>query len=109
MDSLVWLRSLGLGKYEAAFRENDIDETVLVDLTEVHLRELGIARRLCIATAGGRRSPHVDEPGRRTAMKRLMRHEALEVAAGDGTYGTIVKLLILTGERRSEITRWRCL
>ena len=52
---------------------------------------------------------NVDEPGRRTAMKRLMRHEALEVAAGDGTYGTIVKLLILTGERRSEITRWRCL
>ena len=29
MDIVVWLRSLGLGKYEAAFRENDIDETVL--------------------------------------------------------------------------------
>jgi hypothetical protein len=29
MDVAVWLRSLGLGKYEAAFRENDIDETVL--------------------------------------------------------------------------------
>jgi hypothetical protein len=28
MDIVVWLRSLGLGKYEAAFRENDIDETV---------------------------------------------------------------------------------
>ena len=42
MDVVVWLRSLGLGKYEAAFRENEIDETVLVDLTEVHLRELGI-------------------------------------------------------------------
>src|ERR1700751_2477326 len=42
MDILVWLRSLGLGKYEAVFRENEIDETVLVDLTEVHLRELGI-------------------------------------------------------------------
>ena len=27
MDVVVWLRSLGLGKYEAAFRENDIDET----------------------------------------------------------------------------------
>ena len=108
MDIVVWLRSLGLGKYEAAFRENDIDETVLVDLTEVHLRELGIARR----TARGQALAYVynvDEPGRRTAMKRLMRHEALEVAAGDGTYGTIVKLLILTGERRSEITRWRCL
>jgi class 3 adenylate cyclase len=42
MDIVVWLRSLGLGKYEAAFRENEIDETVLSDLTEVHLRELGI-------------------------------------------------------------------
>ena len=29
MDVVVWLRSLGLGKYEAIFRENDIDETVL--------------------------------------------------------------------------------
>ena len=26
MDIVVWLRSLGLGKYEAAFRENEIDE-----------------------------------------------------------------------------------
>lgn len=25
MDIVVWLRSLGLGKYEAVFRENDID------------------------------------------------------------------------------------
>ena len=24
MDVVVWLRSLGLGKYEAAFRENEI-------------------------------------------------------------------------------------
>jgi hypothetical protein len=27
MDVVVWLRSLGLGKYEAAFRENEIEET----------------------------------------------------------------------------------
>ena len=33
MDVVVWLRSLGLGKYEAAFRENEIDETVLPNLT----------------------------------------------------------------------------
>jgi hypothetical protein len=33
MDVIVWLRSLGLGKYEAAFRENEIDETVLPNLT----------------------------------------------------------------------------
>jgi class 3 adenylate cyclase/predicted ATPase len=43
MDILVWLRSLGLGKYEAIFRENDIDETVLPSLTHENLKELGVA------------------------------------------------------------------
>jgi hypothetical protein len=42
MDIVVWLRSLGLGKYEAVFRENDIDETVLPSLTDEHLKELGV-------------------------------------------------------------------
>ena len=31
MDLVVWLRSQGLGKYEVAFRENEIDETVLLN------------------------------------------------------------------------------
>ena len=43
MDIVLWLRSLGLGKYEAAFRENDIDETVLPGLTHETLKELGVA------------------------------------------------------------------
>jgi len=43
MDIVVWLRSLGLGKYEAIFRENDIDETVLASLTHENLKELGVA------------------------------------------------------------------
>ena len=43
MDIVVWLRSLGLGKYEAAFRENEIDETVLPGLTHETLKELGVA------------------------------------------------------------------
>ena len=42
MDVVVWLRSLGLGKYEAAFRENEIDETVLPSLTHETLKELGV-------------------------------------------------------------------
>src|ERR1700723_1880095 len=42
MVIVVWLRSLGLGKYEAAFRENEIDETVLPSLTHETLRELGV-------------------------------------------------------------------
>ena len=43
MDIVVRLPSLGLGKYEAAFRENDIAETVLPSLTHENLKELGIA------------------------------------------------------------------
>ena len=43
MDIVVWLRSLGLGKYEAVFRENDVDETVLPSLTHENLKELGVA------------------------------------------------------------------
>jgi class 3 adenylate cyclase len=43
MDIVVWLRSLGLEKYEAAFRENEIDETVLPSLTHETLKELGVA------------------------------------------------------------------
>ena len=42
MDVMVWLRSLGLGKYEAVFRENEIDETVLPSQTEEHLKQLGV-------------------------------------------------------------------
>ena len=36
-----WLRSLGLEKYEAVLRDNEIDDAVLHNLTEDHLRELG--------------------------------------------------------------------
>src|SRR3984893_2645402 len=43
MDIAVWLRSLGLGKYEAAFRENEIDKTILPSLTAEDLKDLGVA------------------------------------------------------------------
>jgi class 3 adenylate cyclase len=42
MDLGVWLRSHGLEQYEAIFRENAIDADVLHDLTEDHLREMGL-------------------------------------------------------------------
>jgi hypothetical protein len=44
MDIVVWLWSLGLGKYEAVFRENEVDEAVLPDLTAEDLKELGGVR-----------------------------------------------------------------
>src|SRR5215469_11836699 len=43
MDVVVWLRSLGLGRYEAAFRDNEIDETVLPNLTAEDLKDLGVS------------------------------------------------------------------
>jgi class 3 adenylate cyclase/predicted ATPase len=43
MDLGGWLRSLGLERYETTFRENDIDETVLLGLTAEDLKELGVA------------------------------------------------------------------
>jgi hypothetical protein len=42
MDLGSWLRSLGLGQYEAAFHEQAIDDTVLPHLTQDHLRQLGL-------------------------------------------------------------------
>ena len=41
MDIGGWLRSLGLERYEAVLRDNEIDDAVLHNLTEDHLRELG--------------------------------------------------------------------
>src|SRR5580704_1667926 len=42
MDVVVWLRSLGLGQYEAAFRDNEVDDSVLPNLTAEDLKELGV-------------------------------------------------------------------
>jgi hypothetical protein len=56
MDIAAWLRGLGLERYEADFRANDIDGEVLRRLTAEDLRELGVAsighrRRLLDAIA----------------------------------------------------------
>jgi class 3 adenylate cyclase/predicted ATPase len=42
MDIGGWLRRLGLEDYEAAFRDNNVDETVLPSLTAEDLKELGV-------------------------------------------------------------------
>ena len=43
MDIAAWLRGLGLERYEAAFRDNEIDGAVLPKLTSEDLREIGVA------------------------------------------------------------------
>jgi class 3 adenylate cyclase/tetratricopeptide (TPR) repeat protein len=42
MDLSAWLRNLGLGRYEQAFRDNAIGPDVLLQLTTEDLKELGV-------------------------------------------------------------------
>jgi class 3 adenylate cyclase len=42
MDIAAWLDGLGLGQYEQAFRDNEIDEGVLQSLTAEDLKDLGV-------------------------------------------------------------------
>jgi class 3 adenylate cyclase/predicted ATPase len=43
MDVGDWLQSLGLGQYEAVFRQSEIDGEVVPELTDQHLKDLGVS------------------------------------------------------------------
>ena len=72
MDIRSWLRGLGLGQYEAAFRENEVDNTVLLTLTAEDLKDLGVnlvghRRKLldaAVLRAGGGREGASDQRSR---------------------------------------------
>src|ERR1700746_3035676 len=62
MDVATWLRGLGLERYEAAFRNNEIDWEALPKLTTEDLKDLGVVlgshrRKLLEAIAALRREP----------------------------------------------------
>jgi class 3 adenylate cyclase len=61
VDVGAWLRGLGLGQYEQAFRDNDIDARVLPGLTAEDLKEIGVAsvghRRLLLQAAAALSPP----------------------------------------------------
>ena len=82
MDLAIWLRSLGLEQYEAVFRKNEIDDSVLPDLTEDHLRELGfpLGARLKILKAIG--ALHSDESLTRST-DRSIKSAALSASVED--------------------------
>ena len=63
MDVADWLRKLGFERYEAAFRENDVDVELLLGLTDNDLKDIGVnslghRRRLLEATAALRHGGH---------------------------------------------------
>ena len=66
MDVADWLRRIGFGQYEAAFRDNGIGEAVLPHLTVEDLKEIGVAtvgdRRMLLAAIAALASPTALEP-----------------------------------------------
>jgi SAM domain (Sterile alpha motif) len=77
MDLGGWLRSLGLERYEAAFRENEIDEAVLPGLTHETLKELGV-------TAVGHRLKLLD------AIAALRNDDKFKVRSGTSSINTVI-------------------
>ena len=67
MDIDAFLEGLGLGRYRSAFAENDVDESVLAQLTDADLRDLGVAslghrKQLLAAIAARRAAPPATAP-----------------------------------------------
>ena len=83
MDVLVWLRGLGLGQYETAFRENEINEKVLPSLTAEDLKEIGVGpvghRRMlldaiaALRTDAGGKAPSTDIGPRRVPQAYIQK------------------------------------
>ena len=70
MDVASWLRSIGLEQYEAVFRENAIDLSVLPDLTDQDLENLGVLL------------------GHRRKLQRAIANLETTARAASGTVGT---------------------
>jgi class 3 adenylate cyclase/predicted ATPase len=66
VDIAAWLRNLELQQYESAFREAEIDATLLPELTALDLRDIGITvvghRRKLLAAISALRDENRPEP-----------------------------------------------
>jgi class 3 adenylate cyclase/tetratricopeptide (TPR) repeat protein len=94
MDVGIWLRNLGLGQYEVAFRDNSVDADILPRLTSEDLKELGIAsvghRRKLLDAISELRSP---TPAPAAAAKATVPPPLAETAL-------LVRVSELSAERR---------
>jgi class 3 adenylate cyclase/predicted ATPase len=86
MDVGIWLRSLGLEQYTAAFRESEIDVDVLPELTEADLEKLGLPlgprRRILRAIANladGAKASTAARPVRRSLPDGIAERRQLTV------------------------------
>jgi SAM domain (Sterile alpha motif) len=126
LDIDSWLRSLGLGQYEAAFRDNAIDEKVLPRLTAEDLKDLGVGlvghRRTlldAIAVLGGDANakeppsealPHALASSQGSAPPPIVAPAAAAEAVGERRYLTVMfcDLVGSTGiSARLDAEEWR--
>jgi hypothetical protein len=63
---------LALGKYAAAFVENEIDETILPNLTAEDLKELGTPPQLLLGNQSRKKRPPTDAQRIRTVPWRTL-------------------------------------
>jgi class 3 adenylate cyclase len=98
VDVGAWLRNLGLERYEAAFRENDVSEEDLPHLTAEDLQGLGVV------TIGHRRRLLV-------AIAKLQNDSAPSQAAepsGDHPASTPAEDVVSSGGERRQLTVMFC-
>jgi SAM domain (Sterile alpha motif) len=73
MDVAAWLRGLGLEQYAPAFRDNDVDGEVLLELTVDDLVSIGVPRSATGASCWPRLPPWGRNP-RPSLNLRRARH-----------------------------------
>ena len=84
-----WLEKLGLGQYAQRFAENDISFAVLPDLTDQHLKEIGVSlgHRLqllrAIAELTSREKEAPKPAGRYCGVRRPAGHRRAPPSHGD--------------------------
>ena len=85
MDIGEWLRSIGLGQYEVAFRDNAIDEEVFRSLTADDLKDLGITlvghRRKILTAIAELSASAADSPAKADTERPPAIVEAAQAAA----------------------------
>src|SRR3954468_7207973 len=76
VDVGAWLRGLGLGQYERAFRDNDFDARVLPGLTAEDLKEIGVAsvghRRLILRAIAELSPAPLPAPAAKVAVEAVV-------------------------------------
>jgi class 3 adenylate cyclase len=117
MDVGAWLRGLGLGQYEQAFRDNGVDARVLPKLTAEDLGEIGVAavghRRLlqeaiaALAEAPGSSDPSVPSATAERAARRAPERRQLTVMFVDLVGSTALSARLDPEEMRAVLRAYQ--